>query len=459
MGSPHFTTGLACALTLVVATTLGACHSEPCPACATVDACPSAPPASPPQEDEPPLALSSPADASAPLDGAAPTLGAEVVRLGVDVLLDREIHRIAGKRVGLITNASGVDGNLVPTVDRFAADGRFELVQIYAPEHGLRGALPAGQRFEDEVDPVTGVPVESLYGKRTAPSAATLSQLDLLVFDIQDVGSRTYTYTSTMGLAMQAAAKAQIPFMVLDRPNPLGGLRVEGPIREQRYQSFVGWGPTPVSHGMTVGELAAFFNAELAIGADLQVIPMEGWRREMVWEDTGLIWVPTSPNIPHSHSAHLYIATGMVAGVSRNIDEGAHYTMPFETIAATFIEPQAFVQALQAQNLPGVLLRPIVYRPAKNRFGGQTAAGVQLIVVDPRAFRPLHTALALFSTIERLYPDQLEVRSPRSFARIWGQSEVRERLRNGESPEDIAASWADDLATFAAARAPHLIYP
>lgn len=389
---------------------------------------------------------------------AAQPAQSEAVRLGVDVLFEEKLELLRGKKVGLITNASGVDGQLVPTADRFARSEAFELVQLYAPEHGLRGALPAGARVEDTVDEATGVPVQSLFLARRRPTPESLKALDVLVFDIQDIGSRTYTYTTTMGEAMIAAKRAGIPLVVLDRPNPLGGERFEGPIRERAFKSFIGFGPTPVSHGLTAGELARFFNAAMDIGCELEVVPMRGWRRAMTWGETGLTFVPTSPGIPHARNALLYVATGMVGGVTRNINEGVGTTMPFETIAAEFIDGPAFAKALREAALPGVRFRPVTYRPYYHRHKGKMLHGVQLIVDDARAFRPLATALTLLTTIERLWPKQMRFRRERSVARVWGTTRVQEMVQAGASAAEIEATFTGDLVLYGVQRAEALLY-
>ncbi len=397
------------------------------------------------------LAAAGPAALGSP---PAPT----AVTLGVDVLLAERIELVADKRVGLVTNQSGVDGALVPTADRLAADPRVDLVQLYAPEHGLRGADRAGRKLKDARDPVTGVPIESLFGKRRRPSQRTLKKLDVLLFDIQDVGSRTYTYVTTLGEAMVAAAEAGVPFVVLDRPNPQGGTRFEGPIREEARKSFVGWGPLPVTHGMTFGEVARFYNAELDLGCDLIVVQMKGWTRTMTWEQTGLAWVPTSPGIPHIEHARLYVATGMFAGVSTNVNEGVGTALPFETLAAEWIDAQVLWRGLQAADLPGVRFRPTTYKPRYHRFSGKTLHGVQLIVTDPAAFAPLHTALTLLTTVERLYPGRAEFRSDAYVGRIWGTGAVVAKVRAGATVAEIEALWAADLEAFAAKRTPRLLY-
>jgi len=380
------------------------------------------------------------------------------VRLGVDVLLDERIELVAGKRVGLVTNAAGVDSRLVATADRLAADPRVELVQLYAPEHGLRGALAAGEKLDDTVDSATGLPVQGLFGKRRRPTAESLARLDALIFDLQDVGSRTYTYASTLGEAMTAAAAAGIPLIVLDRPNPLGGRLFEGPIREAKRKSFVGWGPVPVTHGLTFGELARLYNGEMGLGCDLHVVAMTGWKRDMVWEDTGLHWVATSPGIPHALNARLYVATGMFAGIATNVNEGVGTTQPFELTGAAFIDPAVFARELDAAGLPGVTFRPTVWRPYYHRFRKQVLGGVQLFVTDPRSFRPLRTALTLMTTVERLHPKTVTWRSDAYVGRIWGNGDVIPAIGAGKSVAELEASWADALAAFGQVRARYLLY-
>jgi uncharacterized protein YbbC (DUF1343 family) len=380
------------------------------------------------------------------------------VSLGVDVLLSDEIHLIENKRVGLVTNASGADRQLIGTRVRLAKDGRFELKQLYSPEHGLDGAAPAGKGLRDGADSLTGLPVQSLFGSNTAPTMESLKGIDVLLFDIQGLGSRTYTYASTMGASMVRAKEAGIPFVVLDRPNPLGGLLFEGPVLEEKRFGFLGWGPTPVTHGLTMGELATFFNKYKKIGADLHVVKMKGWKRAMLWSDTGLIWVPTSPAIPHKLQAYLYVATGMVGGVSRNVNEGYGTTSPFERIGAEFINAHAFTQALREAKLPGVVVKPVFYKPSYGRFRDKNLAGTQLFLTNPRAFQPLRTALTILTTLEKLYPGKTRFKSKRFVNAIWGDATVIPSVRAGKTAAEIMAGWKDELMEFAKRRAAVLLY-
>lgn len=380
------------------------------------------------------------------------------VRLGVDVLMESRRDLLVGKRVGLVVNPASVDGDLVPTVDRLRSDPGIQVVQLYGPEHGISGSMANGRSDGRARDARTGIPVEGLSGRSWAPSAESLSRLDVLVFDLQDIGSRTYTYATTLGKAMQAARTAGVKVVVLDRPNPLGGIRFEGPVRSERYKSLIGWGPFPVTHGMTMGEIARFYNDELGIGCDLEVVPMEGWKRSMVWDDTGLTWVPTSPGIPHELNAYLYVATGMVGGSGANVNEGGGNSMPFELIGAPYIDGAELANELARFDLPGVRFRPIAWKPRVGQYAGKTVPGVQLILKDPKQFRPLRTALAILSTLNRLYPGKLQIKDANRFARVWGREHVLPALRAGRSVDEIEAMWAPDLEAFAARRARHLMY-
>jgi beta-N-acetylhexosaminidase len=389
---------------------------------------------------------------------APPPAAPQRVVLGIDRLLGPEIELIQGKRVGLITNPSGVDGRLFPSADRLVADDRFQLVQLYGPEHGIRGDVPAGDTVTDSMDDFTGVPVESLYGARKSPSPESLEKLDVLLFDIQDIGSRTYTYVSTLGEAMRAAALAKKPLIVLDRPNPIGGVHFEGAVIEEASRSFIGWGPTPVTHGMTCGEIARFYNQELAIGCDLTVVRMQNWKREMAWEDTGLDWTPTSPHIPHALQAHLYVAAGMTAAATLNVSDGVGSTMPFEILGAEFVDAYEFASELEKLHLPGVRFQPLAYKPFYGKFKDKPMHGVRMVLDDARAFLPLHTSLAALVTLRRMYPSLLQLSDDKTIAKHWGNARIRAMLEAGKGAEEIEASWKDELAKFAAARERCLLY-
>lgn len=392
-----------------------------------------------------------------------PGLSAEQrkVELGIDVLLapgSPYLELVAGKRVGLITNPSGVDGNLVPTVDRLAGDSRLSLIRLFGPEHGIRGEVPAGETIADGRDPRTGVAVVSLYGKEKRPSKTALAGVEVILFDIQDIGSRTYTYISTLGEALHACAATRIPLVVLDRPNPLGGLNFEGTLVEDRFRSFIGWGPVPVTHGMTLGEVGRYFNDQLGIGCDLRVVPMRGWRRSMSWDDTGLIWSITSPHVPSVTQAYLYTTTGMVASTVKDINEGVGSTMPFEIIGATFLDAARLEESLQALQLPGVLFQAIHYKPFYGKYRDAPMQGVRLRITHPSAYRPLRSAVAILSTLRRLYPERIVFREDRAIGTHWGSLSLRQQLEAGMDIAAIENSWLSNTKEFAIARQRALLY-
>jgi len=388
-------------------------------------------------------------------------VAAPVVKLGVDVLLQSDsvyLSLVEGKRVGLITNQSGVDSALVPTVDRLARDSRVSLVRLFGPEHGIRGEVPAGEKVADDRDPQTGVRVVSLYGKDRKPSKAALEGVDILMFDIQDVGSRTYTYISTLGEAMRACAETQTPLVVLDRPNPLSGTHFEGPMIEDRFRSFIGWGPMPVTHGMTLGEAARFFNDQLKIGCTLHVVPMRGWKRSMIWDDTGLSWTITSPHIPSVTQAYLYATTGMVSATFQGVSDGVGSTMPFEVIGAEFIDASNLERTLQVLNLPGVRFQAIYYKPFYGSFKDKPLRGVRLRLTDPRAYRPIRTSIAILTTLQAMYPEKLVFKDERPVGIHWGNNELRRQLEAGLGSDAIIDSWRSGNIEFEAARQRALIY-
>lgn len=388
---------------------------------------------------------------------------AQPVSLGIEVLLSERIDLLANKRVGLLTNPAAVNRDLVSTLDLLRTHPKVKLAQLYAPEHGLAAATGNGTSNQKGVDGRSGVPLEGLFGKRSAPSEQSLARIDVLVFDLQDIGSRTYTYVSTLGKVLWACKKAGVTVVVLDRPNPLGGELIEGAVRLPKYKSLIGWGPFPVTHAMTVGEVARFYNAELGIGAKLEVVPMKGWRRSMQWEDTGLVWVPTSPGIPKPLNAHLYVATGMVCGSGPNCNEGGGNAMPFELIGAPWLDGDRLAKALNdtckgVEGLQHVRFRSMTWLPWHGQYDGKVVHGVQLHLASPRGLRPLRTALIILTTLQREFGDLLKIESASRFGRIWGNDKVLEMIRAGSSWQQIEASWQGELAEFAKVRAKHLIY-
>lgn len=382
-------------------------------------------------------------------------------KLGVEVLLDNQKDLLEGKRVGLITNPTGVDQELTSVVDLLNNDPEINLTTLYGPEHGVRGSAQAGDYVEYYIDEETGLPVYSLYGETRKPTPDMLENVDVLVFDIQDVGTRFYTYIYTMALAMEAAEENDIPFIVLDRPNPLGGEKVEGPVLDPDYASFVGKYPIPLRHGMTVGELAKFFNNEYDIGADLTVVEMEGWKRKMYYDDTPLEFVMPSPNMPTLDTAIVYPGAALIEGT--NVSEGRGTTRPFEMIGAPFINSTELAATLTELDLPGVMFRAASFTPAFSKHSGTLSHGIQIHVTDKNKYRPVETGLHIVKTIHDLYPDDFSFRAENSsgvsyFDNLIGNGWIRAAIENGETVESMKAQWQDDLKAFKKIRRHYLLY-
>ncbi|AIM16196.1 MULTISPECIES: exo-beta-N-acetylmuramidase NamZ domain-containing protein [Neobacillus] len=383
-------------------------------------------------------------------------------RLGVEVLLKDQINLIKGKRVGLITNPTGVDQELNSIVDLFYQHKEFELTALYGPEHGVRGSAPAGEYVESYIDEKTGLPVYSLYGKTRKPTPDMLSNIDVLVFDIQDVGARFYTYIYTMALAMEAAKENNIPFIVLDRPNPISGTKVEGPILEEKYASFVGQYAIPVRHGMTVGELAQLFNKEFGIGADLTVVKMEGWKRNMYYDETPLHFVMPSPNMPTLDTALVYTGAALIEGAA-NVSEGRGTTRPFELIGAPFIDGDELAARLNSYHLPGVKFRSASFIPTTSKNVNQLNHGIQIHVTNRNAFKPFETGLYIVKTIHDMYPNDFQFRARDSkgvshFDLLVGNGSIRDGIEAGKSIEEMKKEWEPALKTFMDVREKYLLY-
>ncbi|NOX96825.1 MAG: DUF1343 domain-containing protein [Nitrospirae bacterium] len=370
------------------------------------------------------------------------------IKLGVEVLLEKRLDLLKGKRVGLITNPTGVDRNLKTTVDLLWENPQVKLVALFGPEHGIRGDIPAGQYTKSYLDKKTGLPVFSLYGKTRKPTPEMLKGIDVLVFDIQDIGTRYYTYIYTMALSMEAAKEKGIEFIVLDRPNPIGGTNVEGPVLEKKFKSFIGMYPIPIVPGMTAGELAELFNNEFGIGAKLTIVKMEGWKREMFFEETGLAWINPSPHIPTPLTARLYPATGFI-GELKVVSNGIGTTRPFEYIGAPWIEADKLAKELNRSRLPGVYFRPVHYQPFYGLYARKECNGVQIHILDEQKFKPVATGIHIISAIKKLYPGKIKFSGALgSFDKTLGTAKVRLSLQAGKSPEAIIASWQNDLKKF-----------
>ncbi|WP_339147485.1 MULTISPECIES: DUF1343 domain-containing protein [unclassified Sutcliffiella] len=381
--------------------------------------------------------------------------------LGVEVLLKEEKHLIEGKRVGLITNPTGVDQELNSIVDTLHNDPDTELTALYGPEHGVRGDAQAGQYVDFYIDEKTGLPVYSLYGPTRKPTPEMLEDIDVLLFDIQDVGTRFYTYIYTMAYAMEAAQENDIPIVVLDRPNPLSGLKVEGPVLDMKYASFVGNYAIPLRHGMTVGELAKLFNEEFGIGADLTVVEMNGWKRNMYYDDTPLEFVMPSPNMPTLETALVYPGGALIEGT--NVSEGRGTTKPFELIGAPFMNADDVATELNNLKLSGVTFRAASFTPTFSKHAGSLSHGIQIHITDRDTFKPVETGLHIVKTIHDMYPEDFQFRAENSagisfFDNLIGNSWIRKGIEEGRSVEDLVSQWQGDLSEFNKVRKQYLIY-
>ncbi len=388
------------------------------------------------------------------------------VKPGIDVLRDHQFDLLKGKRVGLVTNPTGVTADLEPTIDVLANAPGVQLVALYAPEHGVRGDNDAGKYVESYLDKRTGIPVYSLYGKTRKPSKEMLQGIDVLVYDIQDIGLRSYTYISTMGLVMEAAAENRIPFIVLDRPDPLTGIRVEGPMLEPRYKSFVGAYAIPYVYGMTVGELAQMIKGEMwmsdTLHCKLTVVPMDGWKRTMWWDETGLSWVPSSPNIPHASTTMFAAMTG-VLGELGTANQGIGYTLPFELVGAPWADGGALSQYLNSKDLQGIFFRPISYRPTAADSTSIRYEGVQLHVLDRDKVNFTQVELSILEALVHVFPeynifgrakpDRLEM-----FDKVLGTFEIRRQLMNGVSVEELLRTIDQQRSLFMIKREKYLLY-
>ena len=384
-----------------------------------------------------------------------------VVKTGIEVLRDRGFDVLKGKRVGLVTNPSGVDRNLCSTVDILFNAPEVNLVALYGPEHGVRGDVYAGGKISDTVDETTGLPVFSLYGATRKPTPEMLKGVDVMVYDIQDVGVRSYTFISTLGLVMEACSEAGVEVVVLDRPNPLGGNKIEGCLVEQPFNSFVSQYRIPYVYGLTVGELAVMINEEglnrgqkgdqEPVRCDLTVVPMKGWKRDMVYEDTKLPWVLPSPNIPFKDSPMYYAAAGVCGELYGFLNIGVGYTLPFQLFGATWIEPDALKARLDSYNLPGVEFRTIWYKPISGSLKGQLVKGLQYFFTDFEAALITETQFHVMQAIAELYPDKkpFEVADGVGlFDKVCGTDWIRNAFSKTYRFDTIKDYWRKDEKAF-----------
>jgi len=387
-----------------------------------------------------------------------------MVRTGLDVLFHHRRQLLANKRIALVANPSSVDSQFRFIADLFASEQSCRLVALFGPEHGLRGEMQDQELCASFHDSVTGLPVYSLYGEHLKPSQETLKDVDAVVFDMQDVGSRYYTFVHTLSYIMEACKESRVELLVLDRPNPINGIMMEGPLLDPGFESFVGRFPIPIRHGMTLGELGFYFHQECGLNCKLEVVEMEGWERNQFFEDTGLPWIMTSPNMPSVDTAIVY--SGMCLLEGTNVSEGRGTTRPFEIFGAPWIDPYRLRDALERFQLEGVRFRPLYFRPTFHKYHQQLCGGAQLHVTDRRIFRPVRTALCILWVLLREYAASFRWKEPPyEFVTdrlpidvLIGNSWVREDLENGVAPERIEEKWRLSLEQFGKKRGNYLLY-
>lgn len=373
------------------------------------------------------------------------------VLTGIDVLERENFKPLAGLRIGLVTNHTGRDRSGVQTIDVLSKAPGVKLSALFSPEHGIRGE--ADEKVSDSKDEATGLPIYSLYGESRRPTVAQLQNLDALVFDIQDIGTRFYTYIATLGYVLEEAAKAKLPVYVLDRPNPIAGVAVEGPIADQDKLSFTSYHTIPTRHGLTIGELAQLFNKQRNIGADLHVIKMEGWRRSMWFDETNLMWVNPSPNMRSLTEATLYPGIGLLE--TTNVSVGRGTDTPFEVVGAPWIQGDKLADYLNQRAIPGVRFVPLRFTPKTSVFKDEQCGGVNIIIIDRDSFRPLLAGIEIAVALRTLYPNDWKVDS---YLRLLVSADTLERVKHGDSPGSIVSSWDEQLNKFRLARAAVLLY-
>lgn len=379
---------------------------------------------------------------------------AQKVVTGIEVLKQEHFKRLQGKRVGLITNPTGVDNQLVSTADVLHQAPEVNLVALFGPEHGIRGNAHAGDHVNSNKDEVTGLPVYSLYGKTRKATPEMLKGIDVLVYDIQDIGCRSFTYISTMGLAMEAAGEAGIEFVVLDRPNPIGGEKIEGNNVEKGYFSFVSQFKIPYVYGLTCGELAKLLNNEhyLKTSCKLKVVKMKGWKRSMTYPETGLQWVASSPHIPHPHTSYFYPISGIV-GELGYLSIGVGYTLPFQLFGAPWIDAQKLAESLNKLDLPGLIFRPIYFKPYYSVGKGEQLQGVQVHLMDASKARLSEVQFYVMQELAQLYPqhkvlDKCNPKRYKMFDKVCGSANIRKKFTKRYRFEDIKEYWYKDVDRF-----------
>ena len=391
------------------------------------------------------------------------TLCYSQVKTGIEVLRERNFDVLQGKRVGLCTNPTGVDRNLVSTIDILHNAPNVNLVALYGPEHGVRGNIHAGDHVDNEIDVRTGLKMYSLYGKTSRPTQDMMDEIDVMVYDIQDIGCRSYTYISTMGNLMEACQKYGKELVILDRPNPLGGNKIEGCLVEDGFFSFVSRFAIPYIYGQTPGELALYLNAKAEKPCKLTVVEMEGWTRDMKWEDTGLEWVVASPHVPHGRTAIYYPVTG-IFGEFYYINIGVGYTMPFEVMGAPWVNADSLASALNALELPGVVFRGLHYKPYYSVFKGENIQGVQIHITDYEKVALSEIQFYVVQEMMRLWGNQhdwfaeCDQKRFSMFNKVCGTDKIKELFGKRYRWEDAKACWDKDVEKYREESSKYYLY-
>ena len=391
------------------------------------------------------------------------SISAATVQTGIEVLRADGFKLLEGKRVGLTTNPTGVDSNLKSTIDILWEAENVNLVALYGPEHGVRGNVHAGDVVDNEVDKKTGLKMYSLYGKTKKPNKEMMDEIDVMVYDIQDNGCRSYTYISTMGMLMEACIEHGKELIVLDRPNPLGGEKIEGCLVEDGYISFVSQFKIPYLYGQTPGELALYLNAtDYENKCKLTVVEMKGWERDMTWDETGLEWIVASPHVPHGQSAVFYPVTG-IFGEFGYISIGVGYTLPFEVMGAPWISADTLAEAMNALELPGLEFRPIYYKPYYSTFQSELCQGVQIHILDYEKARLSEVQFLVVQELMRLWPekDWFQLCNQKRFGmfdKVCGTNKIREMFGKRYQWEDIREYWYKDVEAYRAASSKYYLY-
>lgn len=387
------------------------------------------------------------------------------VKTGLDVLLENHLSRLKGRRIGLVAHAASVNSRLSNAIDLFSAHPAIDLKAIFGPQHGIFAETQDNMvEWNGYRDPSSGIPVYSLYGETRRPTSRMLADLDVLVVDLQDVGARYYTFIQTLALTMEACRDEGIELMILDRPNPIGGVQTEGPVLDASFSSFVGLYPMPIRHGMTIGEIALYLKGEFGLTCTLDVIPMQGWQRHLFFDETGLPWVLPSPNMPSLETALVYPGACLLEGT--NVSEGRGTTRPFEISGAPWVEPQRLAVRLNDLDLPGIFFRPLYLIPTFHKWQGQKIGGVQMHVLDRETFKPFLSGLALVRSYRESDQTAFHWKAPPyeyethrlPFDILCGTDSIREALEERRDLIDLEASWQADLQAFRKVRDRYLIY-